>query len=155
MTQRVSLGVIAAAALVLGLSYASAFLPGGPPAWIGWPFAIATSASLTAAMVLGASRPGGGVGRLAVPFAAVFALLVLCFGLALLEPTPAAGDPLWLGLPRGAALVLYGVGLLPLLVLPLAYALTFESQTLSEQDLARVRREAAALRAAERAATAT
>ena len=74
--------------------------------------------------------------------------------LALREPPPVAGAPLWLGLPKGAALVLYGVGLLPLLVLPLAYALTFEGQTLSEADLERVRRAASGLRAAEAGAEA-
>ena len=139
MTKRVALGVLAAAAVVLGLSYASAFRAAGPPGWVAWPFMIATAASLTAAMVLGAARPGRGVGRLAVPFALTFAILVVCFGLALREPVPAPGATLWLGLPKGAALVLYGVGLLPLLVLPLAYALTFDEQTLSAADLASVR----------------
>jgi hypothetical protein len=147
MTKRVALAVLAAAAVVLGLAYASAFRAAGPPAWVAWPFAIATSASLVAAMVLGAWRPGRGVGRLAVPFALTFAILVVCFGLALREPPPAAGAVLWLGLPKGAALVLYGVGLLPLFVLPLAYALTFDGQTLSEADLERVRQAARALRA--------
>jgi len=41
--------------------------------------------------------------------------------------------------------VLIGIGLLPLLVLPLAYALTFDEMTLSEADLARVRDAARAL----------
>jgi hypothetical protein len=49
-----------------------------------------------------------------------------------------------LGLPRRAAIVLYGIGLLPLFVLPVAYALTFDEMTLSEEDLERVRRAAAA-----------
>jgi hypothetical protein len=39
------------------------------------------------------------------------------------------------------------VGLLPLFVLPLAYGLTFDGQTLSEADLERVRQAARALRA--------
>jgi hypothetical protein len=42
--------------------------------------------------------------------------------------------------------IVYGVGLLPLLVLPLTYALTFDAEILTEEDLARVR-EAAAARA--------
>ena len=49
----------------------------------------------------------------------------------------------------GCAIVLFGVGLLPLLAVPLAYALTFDDQTLSEEDLERVRRAAAARRGAE------
>ena len=47
--------------------------------------------------------------------------------------------PLWLGLPPRAAVVLYVIGFLPVLVLPLAYALTFDALTLSEADLARAR----------------
>ena len=39
---------------------------------------------------------------------------------------------------RTAAIV-YGVGLLPLLVLPVTYALTFDDQILTEEDLRRVR----------------
>jgi hypothetical protein len=147
MTKRLAIGALAVGAVVLGLSYASAFRAEGPPAWVAWPFVVAMAAMLTAAMALGAARPGRGVGRLAVPFALTFVILVVCFGLALREPPPAPGAPLWLGLPKGAALVLYGVGLLPLLALPLTYALTFEGQTLSEVDLTRLRREAAAAQA--------
>jgi hypothetical protein len=44
------------------------------------------------------------------------------------------------------------VGLLPLFVLPVAYALTFDQTTLSEDDLARVREAARAARAAQTAA---
>jgi hypothetical protein len=63
-----------------------------------------------------------------------------------------ADAPLWLGLPRRAAIVLYGIGILPLFLLPFAYAWTFDAMTLSEEDLARV---AAARRAREaRAGTA-
>ena len=46
---------------------------------------------------------------------------------------------LWLGLPARAAIVIYGIGLLPIVVLPVAYALTFESQTLTAEDIERVR----------------
>jgi hypothetical protein len=35
--------------------------------------------------------------------------------------------------------ILYGIGLLPVLVLPVAYGLTFDAATLSEADLERVR----------------
>ena len=38
-----------------------------------------------------------------------------------------------------AAIVIYGIGLLPIVVLPVAYAITFDTQTLSESDIARVR----------------
>jgi len=46
---------------------------------------------------------------------------------------------LWLGLPLRAAIVIYGIGLMPVVVLPVAYALTFETQTLTADDVERVR----------------
>ena len=72
-----------------------------------------------------------------------FALMTACSpapaSLALFAlPDPGAAEPLWLGLPRRAAIILYGIGLLPTLVLPVAYALTFADQTLRPEDLERV-----------------
>ncbi len=62
------------------------------------------------------------------------------FGAALALPaTEGPLSTLWLGLPARAAIVIYGVGLLPIVVLPIAYALTFETQTLSAEDVERVR----------------
>jgi hypothetical protein len=49
------------------------------------------------------------------------------------------GSELWLGLPARAAIIIYGIGLVPTIVLPVAYALTFESQTLSADDIEQVR----------------
>jgi len=57
----------------------------------------------------------------------------------LVMPAETESSPLWFGLPARAAVVLYGIGVLPLFVLPIAYALTFDSLTLSEADLERVR----------------
>ena len=90
--------------------------------------------------MLGAERERGGVGRLAIPFAFVILTLIVGFSLALALPANEQADsPLWLGLPARAAIVVYGIGLLPAIVLPLAYALTFETQTLSSEDVKRVR----------------
>jgi len=50
-----------------------------------------------------------------------------------------AGMPLLLGLPPRAAIVLYGIGVLPLLVLPLVFALTFDGHAPSEEDVRRVK----------------
>jgi hypothetical protein len=44
-----------------------------------------------------------------------------------------------MGLPARAAIVIYGIGLLPIVVLPIAYALTFDTQTLNQSDIDRVR----------------
>lgn len=134
-----ALGLSFASLLAIGAAYASAFLPGGAPEWAAWVMAIGTAALLVAIMALGAVRHGR-LGRLWLPFAFVF--LVLAGGFCLILALPAADplDPaLWLGLPPRAAVVLYGIGLLPLLVVPIAYALTFDDMTLTEHDLERVR----------------
>ena len=44
-----------------------------------------------------------------------------------------------LGLPVRTAIVLYGIGLVPLVFLPFAYAVSFDADTLSAADIARVR----------------
>ena len=142
---RGAIATLTLAVAAVGAAYASAFLPGGAPAWAAWAFALAMPVAVLSLLVLGVSRPGRGIGRLVYPFAFVFVVLVAGFSAALLLPPPAADSPLWLGLPPGAAVILYGVGILPLFVLPMAYALTFDRQTLSAADLERVRAAAAAL----------
>jgi hypothetical protein len=90
-------------------------------------------------MTLGSAREGRGVGRLLLPFAFVWLILAGGFTAALLLPPEGATPRLFAGLPLGAAIIIYGVGLLPVLALPLAYALTFDDLTLSDADLERVR----------------
>lgn len=148
MIPRLSLATVFAAALLIGAAYASAWLPGGAPGWAPWAMTLGTAAMLVGTMALGAQR-GGRLGSLWFPFGFVFLVLVAGFGAVLSLPPADPADPtLWLGLPPRAATVLYGIGLLPLLVVPVAYALTFDRMTLSDEDLARVRAAAARLRAA-------
>jgi hypothetical protein len=91
-------------------------------------------------MVLGAARERGGVGRLAIPFAFVIVTLTVGFCLALgLPANEGPGSTLWLGLPARAAIIIYGIGLMPVIVLPVAYAMTFETQTLAAEDVEKVR----------------
>ena len=78
-------------------------------------------------------------------FVFIFAVLAVGFICALL-PTDVSTDRLYLGLPSGAAIILYIVGLLPMVVLPLAYALTFEQTTLADEELERLRAQLAELR---------
>lgn len=128
------------AILAIAAGYASAFKPGGAPAWAPWLLAFGIPGALGAIMVLGATRGKKGIGALKLPFLFVFVVLASGFCLALGLPiTEAAGARLFLGLPVRAAIVIYGIGLLPIVVLPVAYALTFDTQTLSEADIARVR----------------
>jgi hypothetical protein len=152
MERRLSLAGLVAGTLMIAAAYASAFLPGGAPSWAAWLFAMGTPLTFVASMALGASGPRG-LGRLKWVFLLVFAILAGGFGAVLAMPAVDPTDPtLFLGLPPRTAIILLGVGLLPLFVLPVAYALTFDQTTLSEDDLARVREAARAARAAQTAA---
>lgn len=140
MTRRLALAGLFLSVLANAAAYAAAFLPGGAPAAAPWALALGIPAALVSVMTLGAVRAGEGLGRLGLPFAFVGLVLATGFALALALPADeAAGAPLYLGLPLRAAIVLYGVGLLPIAVLPIAYALTFATQTLRPEDLERVR----------------
>ena len=121
------------------VSYLSAFATGGAPRWAPWLFAICTVLLLVSLILLGAQRGSVTPRALRVPVALVALILLFGFGAALLAPPVVAGAPLYLGLPAGAAIVVYGIGVLPMLILPVAYALTFSAVTLSDADLERVR----------------
>ncbi|WP_169307541.1 hypothetical protein [Gemmatimonas aurantiaca] len=123
----------------IALAYASAFLPPSVSVWGPYLMAVALPFCMMATMVLGAARDGKPLGRLVWPMALVFVLVAGGFLLALTLPSDTVTSTLWLGLPPRAAVVLYGVGLLPLFVLPVAYAFTFDALTLSDEDIARVR----------------
>ena len=129
--------------LAIAAAYASAFGAGGAPAWAPWAMALGVPVALVAMLVLGAARDGHVPRRLLAPFGLVGVLLAGGFALALALPAgQGAAEPRWLGLPRRAAVIVYGIGLLPIVVLPVAYALTFDTQTLRPEDLERVLVEA-------------
>lgn len=137
--KRVALLGLVISICLLGVAYASAFLPGDPPTWAAWLMAIGTTLSLIAMMAVGAARQGRIGRRLAVALAAVLAVVGGGFGVLLALP-PAGGEaPLWLGLPPRAAVLLYGIGLVPFFIVPVVYAWTFDELTLSEADMERVR----------------
>lgn len=137
--KRHALAAIVVSTCLIAAAYASAFMAGGAPRWAGWLFAAGTTGALLATLVLGAARRDGGLGRLAIPFAIMVVLLGGGFLAVFMLPADlGAAEPLVLGLPRRAAVVLYVIGLLPTLVLPVAYALTFADQTLRPEDMARV-----------------
>ncbi len=117
------------AVLVGALGLAAAFVlavamgPASPS--VSWLAIMGISLSMAGALGAGAIRQGR-LSRWALLAAAIVLLLPLIgLGAALLLPAEGQGTPLWLGLPPRAAVVLYGVGLLPVLVLPICYALDF------------------------------
>jgi hypothetical protein len=145
MTKRAALSLFVSAVLAVAVAYAAAFLPGGPPVWAPWVFAGGTCLALVSLMAVGAARHGRIGRRLATAFGVVLVITAGGFGLLLALPPADPADPAFLlGLPVRAAVLLYGIGLLPFLVVPVAYAWTFDDMTLSETDLARVRAAALA-----------
>lgn len=139
-TRRAALVALFLAIAAIATAYAAAFSRAGTPAWAPWLLVVGIPIALGAIMILGATRGERGIGALKIPFVFVVATLTIGFGAALALPaTEGPLSRLWLGLPARAAIVIYGVGLLPILVLPIAYALTFESQTLNAEDVERVR----------------
>ncbi len=124
-------------------AYALAFLPAGAPPLAAWGLALGSAGVLAAVMALGAARHG----RLRpIPLAAAiltFLTVAGAFAAALLlPPNEGKAAVLVLGFPLRTAIVLYGVGVVPMLFLPVAYALSFDDDTLTEADLERVRRAA-------------
>ncbi len=139
-TRKLSVTALFTSITAIAVAYAGAFSKSGTPAWSAWLIAIALPVALVSIMVLGAARGAGGIGRLKIPFAFVALILILGFVAALTLPaTESSSSRLWLGLPLRAAIVIYGIGLVPIVILPVAYALTFETQTLSAEDVERVR----------------
>lgn len=139
MSPALPLRLVAGSTLLIAAAYGGAFRPGGAPGWAPWAMLVGTSTLLVATMLLGAGRRSGSLRPLALPLTATYVVLFGCLGLALVLAPEARDAPLWLGLPRRAALVLYGVGLLPSAILPFAYARTFDSLTLTPEDLERIR----------------
>jgi len=140
VTRRIALIALFVAIVAIAAGYAAAFSRSGTPTWAPWLLAVGIPVALGAIMILGAVRGAGGIGRLKIPFAFVILILAIGFGAAL--ALPASEGPLsrlWLGLPARAAVVIYGVGLLPIIALPVAYAMTFETLTLSAEDVERIR----------------
>ncbi len=127
---------VAAGTGAIGATYLAAFLGHGSAGWIPAVFVVGVATIMVSMMVLGAAT-GRGIGKLALPFA--FTWLLLVGGIAAAHLLPSASRPYFLGLPPAAALILYGIGFLPILVLPFAYALTFDSITLRPEDIERVR----------------
>jgi hypothetical protein len=137
--RKVALLVIAISTAALGAAYATAFRASGPAAWAPAAFIIGVASLLVAFMILGAITPGRRQGALLLVFAATWLIVAVGFLVVLKLPPETDAAKLLAGLPLPAAIVIYGVGLLPALILPIAYAMTFDTVTLREEDIERVR----------------
>jgi hypothetical protein len=135
----VAVAGLAIAAAVWLLAYAVTWRTGALPQALALGCVLATVGQLALFALLGARRADGRAGA-AWGAAAVLLLGVGgLFAAVLLAPDLGAAEPLLGGLPRRAALVLLGVGLLPLPLLALAFARGFDAWTPSAEDVARLK----------------
>jgi hypothetical protein len=150
--KRTLVRLLVASCMLVALSYAAVFA-GARDGWAPWALAIGANGVIMSLMAIGAVRRDTLPRSLVWTFIGLFVFCAGCFVVALALPAAeGANGPLLLGLPLRTAIVLYGIGVVPIFVLPLAYALTFESSTLSEGDLDRVRAAYAVVRAEREAA---
>ena len=137
------LTVVFLSLLVVAAGYAGSFTGA---AWAPWCLAIGTCAALMSLMALGAVRRGKITPVLRWVFGGMFVFCAGCFVAALATPAnEGVGGPLLFGFPLRSTIVLLGVAVVPLLVFPFAWALTFDSAMLSEEDLRRLREAQAAM----------
>lgn len=130
---------IALAALLILAGYAMAF---GGEAWSrrGAVALIAGNAILAAAtLALGAPVRGRWRRAIAVALGGTALLLAGAMMTAVLLPPPDTADPLYLGFPLGVAVVLLGAGMLPLLVLPALFALSFDAAAFDPSRIGQLR----------------
>lgn len=105
--------------------------------------ALGASAVLAGIACLGAARRGRATPRLAAAIVVAFCAVAggLIVGLSLPAPTPEGA--LLLGLPRATGLMLLLTGAIPLLLLPVAFAIAFDDEVISDTDLEQLRAESA------------
>ena len=134
MTRRLALAALAVASLLV----LSLCLIGGGPAEVA--FAVLAMAFPSALMLLGTARSSGRASAAAGPIVALLVLLEASLAGMLLFRGEVSTGPWLLGLPIATAIQLYGIFLLPLALVVVGYALTFDSVEVSEDDLERLRR---------------
>lgn len=123
---RVGLTLLFGGAAAIGVAYAAAIVAGQAPPWAPWCLVIGSATTTVGLFVVGASTRRVLSGRVAIFLAALFVVLLASFGAALaMAPDEAGGGRLLLGLPVRLAIVFYGVGVVPLVALPVVFGLTF------------------------------
>lgn len=131
------------------IAFVSAWTPGGAPLWGVWAMIVGSATIMASATAVGALNSGVRRSWAIGASLFLFAVIAIGFGAPLLLPVETATSPLFLGLPIRAAIEIYGVGLLPIMVLPVLYAIEFRSEGLGEESLAALRVKGEALRASD------
>lgn len=132
MTRRLSLITLGVTAPLVLLTFLIPF-PGGELV-----FGLAVVLFPVALMALGASRQGS-TGPVTWPLLGLLMVLVVVVVGMFVVRGQVTDGPWWGGLPAGAALQLYGLFLLPLLISSLGYARTFEGWSLRDDELTQLR----------------
>lgn len=136
--RRVGLALLIIGSLAVALAY-GVTLAGVAATAAPWWLAGGTTAILASLATIAAARRGRRTPILAATIVITFCCVGAGFFLPLAMPAPLAGDALLLGLPRPTAILLLLVHVVPLLLLPLAYAAAFETEVLGADDLERLR----------------
>lgn len=136
--------LIVSAVFAITAAYGATIVLQPAPGFVAPALAYAIGTSITGMFVLGAARNGTLRPWLVAVFVTVFLMVTGTFWWVLALPADeGAGGALLLGLPRRTAMVLCGVGAVPMLLLPLAYALAFDRDVLSEEEMQQLRTSAA------------
>jgi hypothetical protein len=137
--RRAAVAALVLSSAVLLCGYGAAWWPGGAPPWVALAFAFATVIQIAAFGVIGARRRDGRVGVVWVGVVVTMLLLGGAFAFAILAPDLGASEPLLLGVPRRAALILYGIGVAPLVALSWVFVRSFDAWAPTDDDVARLR----------------
>lgn len=129
---RRGVALLTAGVVAVASAYAATVLSGSPPSWAPWALALGASVASVAMFVLGAATRGVLTRRVAALLAALGLLLLAVFWAAL--ALPGESEPLLAGLPRRLAVVFYGVGFVPLVVLPIVFARTMPRPDAGDPD---------------------
>ena len=111
------------------------FMIGG--SWADWTFSMLVMGYPVAMIVVAVARRGR-LGPLALPLLLLLVFLEACAVAMLVLRGNVLNGPWFGGLPGAAAVQLYGLFVAPLLLVALAYALTFDRFGVNEADLARL-----------------
>lgn len=136
--RRAGITLLLVGLLAVGAAYAFVLL-GFAAAAAPWWLASGTTAVLAGVAVLGAARRARTTPVLTATVVASFASVLAGLLVPLALAAPDATGPLLLGLPRPTAILLLLVGLVPLVLMPLAYAFAFEREVLSDHDVRALR----------------
>jgi hypothetical protein len=123
---RLGVALLAGGAAAVGAAYAAAIAVTPAPAWAPWALALGGTSSSIGLFVVGAARRRAMTRGVALALAGLFLLIAGAFGAALALPAEGPGGALFLGLPVRLAIVFYVVGLVPTVVLPVVFGVTFE-----------------------------